>query len=73
MKKIKRIEVEELENEGCNNGNYPECTIEFEDGTDYVGYTCRCGNGCSGTLNINAVNIGDEFESIEALEEVLEG
>lgn len=73
MIKIKHIEIEDLENEGCNNGNYPECTITFEYGTEYVGYTYRCGNGCSGTLNINAVNIGDEFESIKALEEVLEG
>lgn len=67
--KIIRIEVEELENAGCNNGNYPEYVAYFDNGEKYTGVTCRCGAGCSGTDCIRDLVIGMEFDSIEDFEE----
>ena len=57
--KVTNVFVEELENAGCNNGNYPEFTATLEDGTVVTGVTCRCGNGCSGTERLPKV--GEEW------------
>ena len=72
MLKIIRIEVEEIENAGCNNGNYPGYTVYFDNGEKYTGVTCRCGAGCNGTDSICDLEIGMEFDSIEDFEEFIE-
>lgn len=42
--------VEDIDNPGCTNGNYPEYEIRTTSGdVVYAGVTCRCGRGCSGT------------------------
>lgn len=58
MKKVIGIFIEKMENEGCNNGNYPAYEIMFADGTTRSGITCRCCKGCSGTDSLY-----DYFES----------
>lgn len=65
MIKIRRIEVEDLENAGCNNGNYPEYTVYFDNGEKYNGVTCRCGAGCSGMDRICKLRNGMDFESMD--------
>ena len=47
--RVKRFEVEDIPNAGCDNGNYPSYTITLYDGRKLTGRTCRCRNGCSGT------------------------
>lgn len=47
------LEIENLLDEGCNNGNYPGYKVFYNDGTVKHGVTCRCLNGCSGTDNIS--------------------
>ena len=54
-----KIEVEDIENPGCNNGNYPDFVATLEDGNTVSGTTCRCGNGCSNTTPIP--KIGEEY------------
>ncbi len=51
MKKIEifNLEIERLENPGCNNGNYPRWRGQDEHGNNIGGVTCRCTRGCSGT------------------------
>lgn len=65
--KIINIERLELENgePGCNNGNYPEYVITFDDGTTCEGTTCACGMGCSGTDCIGHLRIGYTFEDMD--------
>jgi hypothetical protein len=46
MKKI-FVKIESIENQGCNNGNYP--AIYNKKTGEYLGNTCRCGRGCSDT------------------------
>lgn len=42
--------LEDLENPGCSNGNYPRYEIRDREGrVVQSGLTCRCGRGCSGT------------------------
>ena len=42
--------VEDMENAGCTNGNYPAYQIRTNSGeVVYAGQTCRCGRGCSNT------------------------
>ena len=67
--KVIHIEIEDLPNAGCNNGNYPEYTIVFDTGLRVQGITCRCGNGCSGTDRIP--DLGQFFASIDALDSFL--
>lgn len=50
--KVKTLEIENLENAGCNNGNYPTFTAVTFDGKQISGITCRCGSGCSGTTPV---------------------
>ena len=46
--KIKNVYIEDLENPGCNNGNYPRFTaINAATGEKVVGQTCNCLAGCS--------------------------
>ena len=54
--KVIKIEFEQMDNAGCNNGNYPEYTVSFDDGTGYTGITCRCGRGCHGLDRIPEIN-----------------
>lgn len=63
MIKVVEVEVEELENPGCNNGNYPRYMVTFDDGTAYSGITCRCGKGCAGTERLP--KIGEEFADLD--------
>ena len=49
MKKNINFEQEEMENAGCNNGNYPAWTGVTEDGKKIGGISCRCCAGCSNT------------------------
>lgn len=72
MLKITKIEVETLENAGCNNGNYPEYTLYFENGKTYTGITCRCHAGCSGTDNIRNIKVGMEFADFEEIDEFVQ-
>ena len=52
MKNI--LEVEVLENAGCNNGNYPSYRVLNLDGEVVEGgITCNCGKGCSDTDDIS--------------------
>jgi hypothetical protein len=59
--KIKFIEIESMENAGCNNGNYPGYRITLENGEQIMGITCNCGKGCAET-DFTAYNIGDEYK-----------
>lgn len=49
MLKVKSIEVLNMNNAGCNNGNYPGYIIIFTNGNQVTGITCACNNGCSNT------------------------
>ena len=46
MIKVKSVIIEELENPGCNNGNYPMVSVHTTNG-DYHGLTCNCRKGCA--------------------------
>ena len=61
--KVKEIIIEELENAGCNNGNYPLFTVVFDNGQTAEGRTCRCGCGCSGMDQLP--EIGQWFETLD--------
>lgn len=69
--KILGIEVEDMDNAGCNNGNYPMITIKTNHG-DWHGDTCNCGKGCSGTWNISNLEVGMEFANDNELLDELE-
>lgn len=45
---VKTLEIENLENAGCNNGNYPHYTSCTLGGHIISGITCNCGRGCHG-------------------------
>ena len=66
MIKIKKIEIEALENAGCNNGNCPSVEITFDNGKFYHDITCRCHRGCANTLCVENFVDGDEFQDYEA-------
>ena len=63
MIKIVDINLETIENAGCNNGNYPGFAVLFDDDSVAGGSTCRCGNGCSDTDKLPV--IGMEFASLD--------
>ena len=68
MVKILKVEVQDLEDAGCDNGNYPEyrMTIDIDGKIDHIeGNTCRCHHGCSGTDALPEV--GQEFEDVSDL------
>lgn len=71
MLKIMDIEMLELENgePGCNNGNYPEYVVTFDNGETYEGITCACGRGCAGTDCIAHLRIGSTFEDMDEFRE----
>ncbi len=53
MMQVKSLEIEDLDNAGCNNGNYPIFrAITFND-QEIAGITCRCGRGCSNTTAVS--------------------
>ena len=60
---IKNLKIELLENEGCNNGNYPKWEGIIA-GEKRHGYTCRCRNGCSNTDWLVCVD-GQDYVIIE--------
>lgn len=49
---LKSLKIEEMENKGCDNGNYPSFTTMGVNGKMYSGKVCRCQNGCSNTTKI---------------------
>ena len=51
MIKVKSVTIEELENPGCNNGNYPMVSVHTTNG-DYHGLTCNCRKGCANTWDV---------------------
>ena len=51
MIKVKSVIIEELENPGCNNGNYPMVSVHTTNG-DYHGLTCNCRKGCANTWDV---------------------
>ena len=54
----KYLVIEELENAGCNNGNYPKYEIQNEKGeTIKKGITCNCHKGCSNTDNVSYIKM----------------
>jgi len=57
---VKEVRIEEMENMGCNNGNYPSMRVISSTGEGFETLTCRCGNGCSGTCR--RPKIGEDFE-----------
>ena len=65
MLKVKSVKVVEMESAGCNNGNYPTYIATFTNGSQSLGLTCRCGNGCSNTDRLPIV--GMTFESEQDL------
>lgn len=69
---IKKIIIEELENEGCNNDNYPRYTVVFDNGEEAHGRTCRCRRGCSGTDCLDGLEVGNTFASVEDFNEYVE-
>lgn len=65
MIKILEINVEDLENAGCDNGVYPKFLMKYEDNGKidyYEGITCRCHHGCCGTEALPEV--GQTFEDV---------
>lgn len=64
--RILEINVEDMDNAGCNNGNYPSVTIKTNHG-DWHGDTCNCERGCSGTWNISNLEVGMEFANDDEL------
>ncbi len=69
--RILEISVEDMDNAGCNNGNYPMVTIKTNHG-DWHGDTCNCHRGCSGTWNISNLEVGMEFVNDNELLDELE-
>ena len=65
MVKVKSVKVLDMENIGCNNGNYPTYIVTFTNGNQASGITCRCQNGCSNTDILPTV--GMIFESEQDL------
>lgn len=65
MIKVTDIQVEDLENAGCNNGNYPRVTITLDTGEVLEGHTCGCTRGCSRTWCLPKA--GNWFKSKEEL------
>ena len=64
------VDVEELDNAGCNNGNYPDVAITLSDGSVLHGKTCNCGRGCSNTWRIP--DVGMKFVNKEGLLDYME-
>ena len=71
MMKVTKVEIEPMENAGCNNGNYPTVTVTFSDGEEYSAFTCRCHKGCSGTIRVPKV--GMKFNDIHDFIDYTEG
>lgn len=69
MIKVLSVNVEDIANAGCNNGNYPHVTV-CTSKRDYNGLTCACHRGCSNTWNIENIE-GKEFANEEELLEYL--
>lgn len=72
MLKVLNIEVEDLPNAGCNNGNYPEFTLIYSDNghiDSLTGITCGCGCGCSNTCRLP--KIGEKFANKAELDDYL--
>ena len=73
MIKVKEIIIDKMENEGCNNGNYPhfEMYLDCNNKTMYYeGNTCRCRKGCSGTCRLPKV--GQTFRDAEEMYQFME-
>ena len=76
MIKILNVEVEDLENAGCNNGNYPRYVITYDNNgkTETIeGITCRCRKGCSNTDCIEGIEVGNTYENEEEIFDLING
>ena len=76
MVKILNVEVEDLENAGCNNGNYPHYEISYDNNgkTETIqGMTCGCLRGCSNTDWIEGIKVGDTYENDSELFDLING
>lgn len=76
MIKILNVEIEDLENAGCNNGNYPHYKITYDNNgktATIEGITCRCHKGCSNTDCIEGITVGDTYENEEELLDLIKG
>ena len=66
--KVLEVKIEDMENAGCTNGNYPDVKIITTVGS-YYGKTCRCGHGCSNTLRIDHGGWEGDITNIEFKDE----
>ena len=63
--KVINLHIEDLENEGCNNGNYPHWTgVNAETGEKISGQTCRCLAGCSGLDRLEYDTVTKQYHLI---------
>lgn len=61
MIRLNNFKVEVLEDEGCNNGKYPQWEGTDAQGALLCGNTCRCRRGCSNTDAIFTDAAGDHY------------
>lgn len=63
---MNKLFIEEMENAGCNNGNYPAYRIEDENGNVIQsGITCNCHRGCANTDDV----YGAEMAGFKCIDE----
>lgn len=68
---IKEINIFANPDAGCGNGKYHECEIVMDDTTIFRVPTCACMRGCSGTANVDALKVGDVFNSEDDLLDII--
>lgn len=76
MVKILNVEVENLKNAGCNNGNYPHYKITYSNSgktKTITGITFGCLRGCANTDWIEGITVGDTYENDEELLDLIVG
>lgn len=64
---IHNLEVEEIENPGCNNGNYPTWTGTVL-GTPWHGQTCNCRQGCNGLDHLEFDELWNRWHLVQEVE-----
>ena len=71
--RVTRLEIEEIDDPGCNNGHYPAYKLTYVyKGNEHEisGSTCRCRKGCSNTDCVADLE-GRTFPSVKALYDYL--
>lgn len=56
MVELHDVEIEDMQNTGCNNGQYPAFTARLADGTKISGTVCGCRRGCSNTDRLEYID-----------------